>query len=394
MEKRVVFPPNLLVPDFLWGTATSAHQVEGGTFNDWTEWEEKGRSKDLSGNACNHWNLKQFKEDVERMQVLGLNAYRMSLEWSRIMPEPGIINPAVLDQYRQMLMILQQAGISTMVTLHHFTNPVWFVERGNWSKASLEPFYTYVDAATKALAGSVDYWNTFNEPIVLILMGYLMGQWPPGKKGRIVSAFRLRKRFSEAHNEAYKIVKKNTGRPVGLVHSFASFEAVHGWAVERAIAGFVDGIANCWIVDHTENDFLGVNFYFRQLFSGLRPLPTSGLGKRVSDFGWEINPESLTKVLLSLKKYNLPIFITENGVADANDSLRADFIWDHIQALQVAMRAGVDVRGYFHWSLLDNFEWAEGYTKRFGLIEVDFKTQKRRPRPSAYVYRDIIRTMG
>jgi len=388
MKKKII-PSN-----FLWGSATSAHQVEGGTLNDWTKWEQKGGSKHLSGKACNHWNFQQFKEDVERMQILGLNAYRMSLEWSRIMPEPKVIDQAVLDQYRQMLMTLQLAGIHTMVTLHHFTNPIWFVEMGNWSKASLAPFYTYVDAVTKALAEDVDYWNTLNEPLILVFMGYIIGQWPPGKREESVSFsnyyLHLRERFVEAHDEAYKIVKENTGRPVGLVHNFTSFEAAHDRAIELAIAEKRDQVDNRWIIEHTRNDFLGVNFYMRQLFDDLRLLPISGFGKRVSDFGWEINPQSLTKVLLGLKQYNLPIYITENGVADAADHLRADFIRDHIQALQLAMQAGVDVRGYFHWSLLDNFEWSEGYTKRFGLVEVNFETQERIIRPSAYVYRDII----
>jgi beta-glucosidase len=385
VEKRVVFPPN-----FLWGTATAAHQVEGDTCNDWTEWEKKGGSKHLSGKACNNWNFKQFQEDVERMKVLGLNAYRMGIEWSRVMPKPGVIEQGVLNQYRQMLTILQQAGISTMVTLHHFTNPTWFMKSGDWTKASLEPFYAYVDATTKDLADNVDYWNTFNEPLIMVRMGYRTGQWPPGKKARIISVFHLRKRLAEAHNEVYKIVKRNTGRPVGLVHNFTSYETAHGWLIERAMAGLQDRIANRWIIEHTKNDFLGVNFYFHQVFNGFRPLPASGLGKRVSDFGWEISPQSLTRVLLGLRRYNLPIYITENGVADAKDTLRADFIRDHVQAFRLAMRAGVDVRGYFYWSLLDNFEWAEGYTKRFGLIEVNFETQERRIRPSAYVYRDII----
>ncbi|OGN10928.1 MAG: hypothetical protein A3J46_04195 [Candidatus Yanofskybacteria bacterium RIFCSPHIGHO2_02_FULL_41_11] len=390
MEKKILFPPN-----FLWGSATSAHQVEGDTSNDWIEWEKKGGSKHLSGKACNHWDLRQFEEDVERMQILCLNAYRMSIEWSRVMPKPGIIDQRVLDQYRQMLTILRQAGISTMVTLHHYTNPIWFVKKGHWANASLEPFYVYVDAVTKALANNVDYWNTFNEPFILVSMGYLAGRWPPGKKTRGVSAFHLRSnlrnRFVESHNEVYKIVKRNTERPVGLVHNFTSFEAAHDRAIERAIAWLQDKIANHWIVEHTKNDFLGVNFYQRQLFSGLCPLPVSGLGKRVSDDGREINPQSLTRVLRGLGRYNLPIYITENGVADANDRLREGFIRDHIKAFQLAMRAGVDVRGYFHWSLLDNFEWDEGYTKRFGLIEVNFETQERRIRPSAYIYRDIIR---
>lgn len=386
MEKKAVFPQG-----FLWGSATAAHQVEGGNLNDWTEWEMRGGSKDLSGKTCNHWDIQQFKGDVERMRILGLNAYRMSLEWSRIMPSPGIINESALSHYREMLKILRQAGISTMVTLHHFTNPIWFVKSGNWSKAPLEPFYAYVDAVTKFLAQDVDYWNTFNEPLVLVLVGYLMGQWPPGQKGRLDLAFRLRKRFAEAHNEVYRIAKRNTGRPVGLVHNFASYEAAHDWAIERAFARVVDKISNRWIIEHTQNDFLGVNFYMRQLFDGLRLLlPASGNGKK-SDFGWEIVPQSLTRVLLGLKQYNLPIYITENGVADAKDAMRADFIRDHVQAIRLAMQAGMDVRGYFHWSLLDNFEWAEGYTKRFGLIEVNFKTQERRIRQSAYAYRDIIK---
>ncbi len=376
---------------FLWGTATASHQVEGGNRNDWTEWEARGGSKDLSGKACNHWDIEQFRKDVETMKELGLNAYRMGIEWSRVMPEKGIIDIEALEHYRQMVAMLREAGITTMVTLHHFTNPVWFVREGGWLKASLTSFYEYVSATVSYLADYIDYWNTFNEPLVPILTGYLMGIWPPGKRGRILAAIRLRKRIVKAHNVCYSVIKTQTDRPVGIVHNIVSFEAKHGWWVERAMAKILDNITNQWILRHTRNDFMGVNFYMRLLFSGLRPLSLAGLKERVSDFGWEIVPESLTKVLLEVKQYGLPIYITENGVADAQDTLRANFIQDHVEAFRQAMKQGADVRGYFHWSLLDNFEWAEGFGMRFGLIEVDFETQERRIRPSAYVYRDIIR---
>ncbi|MCX6791088.1 MAG: family 1 glycosylhydrolase, partial [Candidatus Gribaldobacteria bacterium] len=165
----------------------------------------------------------------------------------------------------------------------------------------------------------------------------------------------------------------------------------HGWAHERAIAGVLHKIVNSWIIEHTTNDFIGVNYYLRLLFDALRPWRIWGPGPR-NDIGWEINAPSLTKLLLELKGYNIPLIITENGIADATDSLRGEFIRRHIEALTEAMKSGVNCLGYYHWTPFDNFEWDQGFGARFGLIKVDFETQERTVRPSAYVYRDIIRT--
>lgn len=389
MAGQIVFPSG-----FLWGAATSAHQVEGGNDNDWTEWEKRGGSKNLSGKAANHWDLVQFQKDVELMRVLGLKIYRLSIEWSRVMPKPGLNYLEVLEHYRQMLKMLKAANIKAMVTLHHFTNPVWFAEQGGWLAGPISQFYDYVHVATLYLAADVDYWVTINEPLVMAYQGWLVGEWPPGKKGDVLSYLRLQRKLTEAHNTAYKIVKRNTGKPTGIVHQYASFETAHNLVAERFLAWVADRIVNRWLLEHTRNDFIGINFYMRRIFSGFRLLPESGVNAKVSDFGWEINPKSLTRVLLGLKRYNLPIFITENGVADAKDSLRPDFIRDYIAAVWRAIQGGVDVKGYIHWSLIDNFEWSQGYTKKFGLVGVDFETQARRVRSSFSVYQKIIRDTG
>ncbi|MCX6791087.1 MAG: family 1 glycosylhydrolase, partial [Candidatus Gribaldobacteria bacterium] len=182
MNKRV-FPEG-----FLWGVATAAHQVEGDNYNDFSEWEKMGRCKDISGSACNHWDLEQFKKDIDLLQKLGSNAYRMSIEWSRIMPRIDVINHSVIEHYRKMLSILKSAAMSPKVTLHHFTNPVWFGNIGGWDCGSLNPFYKYVDEATNALADQVDYWCTINEPLIFIACAYIAGIRPPGEKGRLAKA--------------------------------------------------------------------------------------------------------------------------------------------------------------------------------------------------------------
>lgn len=383
---QIIFPPG-----FLWGVATSAHQVEGGNLNDWREWEVQGGSKNLSGKAANHWDLAQFQKDVDLMRLLGINVYRLSIEWSRVMPQTGVIDFEALEHYRQMLKILKAANIQVMVTLHHFTNPIWFVEKGGWLSGPIDEFYVYVKNVTLYLASDVDYWATINEPLVMANMGWLVGEWPPGKKGDVLSYLRLQRKLASVHNKTYQIVKRNTGRPAGIVIQYTSFETAHNLAIERLLAWVADKIINRWLLERAQNDFIGVNFYMRRIFSGLRLLPESGFGAKVSDFGWEINPESLTKVLLGLKRYNLPIIVTENGVADAKDTLRPDFVRDHIAAVGRAIQQGADVRGYIHWSFVDNFEWAKGYSMPFGLVEVDFETQERRLRPSFFTYQEIIK---
>jgi len=379
--------------DFLWGISTSAHQVEGGNENDWTEWEKNGRSKDFSGEACNHWNLDQFKKDLELAKKIGVNAYRLSLEWSRIMPQPYVINQEALEHYKEMLRHIRLAGMKTMVTLHHFTNPVWFAKMGGWLSAPLDPFFVYIKACGAALNPYVDLWLTFNEPNVYAGCGWIIGKWPPGKKGLIPVAWYVTGRMIKAHNQIYRIIKGCSRSPVGIVYNLTCFTSRN--IFEKALNWLASYFANQeWWLNFVKVDFLGVDYYFRQQLelSFLPPFikisPPTG---PISDFGWEVYPEGIYQILHSLRKLNLPIYITENGIADAKDQLRGDFIESHLKQVFRAINKGFPVKGYFYWSLIDNFEWEEGYSKKFGLIEVDRATGARRLRQSAKVYEKIIK---
>ncbi|MEY4744736.1 MAG: hypothetical protein RL272_681 [Candidatus Parcubacteria bacterium] len=380
---------------FLWGTATAAHQVEGGNQNDWTAWEEAGGSKDRSGRACDHWDIDRFRSDVALMKDLGMNAYRLSVEWSRVMPRPGEIDRAALGRYRLMLEILKAEGLTVMVTLHHFTNPCWFVAQGGWERASYVPFLAYVRAVADALGDRVDLWATFNEPIGYAILGWVVGIWPPGRKHSLLGAFRVARRMASAHDDTYRLLKAATSAPVGVVHSMIRYEPFTRSATDRLLSWIANYGGNLWFLRATVNDFIGMNYYMRERLHVPSVIPfrvrRADPEHATSDFGWEIYPKGIHDLLLSLRRFRVPVYVTENGLADAADSRRADFIREHLRWVRRAMDAGVDVRGYFHWSLVDNFEWAEGYTKKFGLVEVDFSTQERRPRPSAYAYRDIAR---
>jgi beta-glucosidase len=380
-------------PGFLWGAATAAHQVEGGNRNDWTAWEELGGSKDLSGRACEHWDLDRFRQDVRLARSLGLNSYRLSIEWSRVMPDADRVDAAALAHYREMLGILKAEGMTVMATLHHFTNPTWFVRMGGWERASCAPFIRYVREAVTALDDLVDLWATINEPVGYALLGWVFGWWPPGRKRSLLGFFRVARRLAKAHNNAYRAIKNVSRKPVGIVHSMIAYEPYSQWFPDRLIAWALNYVGNQWFLRKTRNDFIGLNYYMRQRFRIRRLLmPQVEEVKpdgEVSDFGWEIYPKGIYDLLMSLRRYRVPVYVTENGIADAADAKRPEFIRSHLRWVRRAIDGGTPVKGYFHWSLLDNFEWAEGYSKRFGLIEVDFATQERRLRASALAYRDI-----
>ncbi|KPJ85006.1 hypothetical protein AMJ57_04710 [Parcubacteria bacterium SG8_24] len=390
-EKVRVFPVG-----FLWGAATSSHQVEGGNWNDWAIWESDGHAKDMSGRACGHWDLERFTRDADLLPRLSLNAYRMSLEWSRLMPRPHTFDAAALQHYRRMLEALKARGLTVMVTLHHFTNPLWFSRSGGWRHGRLEPFLEYVDFAVRHLDDLVDLWATINEPMAVAIMGWLLGQWPPGRRRDVWGAVRVVSRMCRTHNRAYRLIRSLSRKPAGLVHSMIWYEAASPRRSDRLLARLADLIGNQWVLRRTRGDFIGVNYYMRECWSWDRFFPPRlvRLPPRgpVSDFGWEISPDGLYHVLRSLRRYRLPVFVTENGIADRDDRLRGAYIRDHLRSLHQALREGVPVRGYFHWSLLDNFEWAEGFTKRFGLVETDFATGRRRIRTSARIYAGIAAT--
>jgi beta-glucosidase len=397
---------------FAFGAATSAYQVEGGVETDWTLWERAGKTKTPCGRAVDHWN--RFEEDFDLLLAAGLHAYRLSVEWARVEPEPGRIDDAALERYRAMLEGLRRRGVKAMVTLHHFTHPTWFHERSPWTApASVEAFARFVRRVAEALRGTVDWWCTLNEPMLFLLGGFVDGQMPPGQKD--LGAFaRAAANLMRAHVAARAVLRElDPGVPAGIAHNVTAFapllarspidryvsrsaHALHNHAVPRALCEGSLELHMPLLLRRREAidggrgslDFLGLNYYTRVHVGAklgppwiqIRHLDPAGRGR--TDLGWEWRPESLAALLEEMRRYEVPLYITENGIADAAGDRRSAFLYDHLQVLARALAAGADLRGYFHWSLMDNFEWLEGMGPRFGLYRVDFQTLARTPTPT------------
>lgn len=388
---------------FLWGSSTSAHQVEGwNDNNDWWEWEHRaGTIADgqLSGRAADHFH--QYKKDFDLAEHLAQGAHRLSIEWSRIQPRIGEFDQDVINHYISVLTDLKERGMVTMVTLHHFTNPQWFSKRGAFARReNIALYLEFVRHVVPKLQHVVDYWITFNEPNVYVLMSYVLGLWPPGDIG-YWKALRVYHHLALAHRRAYDLIHELVRGPlvqVGIANNVISFAAENRHSLlEWASVRFMDWAWNHSFMEKTrgKHDFIGLNYYVHrrirrsgiQTFKGLADGTDDG--REQSDLDWEIYPPGLYEILLDMNSYALPIFITENGIASQNDDRRARYLVSYLKELYHAIQSGVDVRGYFYWSLLDNFEWDKGFKARFGLVEVDFSSLKRRIRPSAYVYKRI-----
>lgn len=355
---------------FLWGSATSAYQVEGGNKNsDWEHWRVR------AGRACDHYN--RFEEDFEIAKSLNQNAHRFSIEWARIEPEKGKFEEKEVEHYREVLGALRRRKIKPLVTLHHFTNPLWLAQRGGWENPdTVGHFESYVRFIVTQLSDLCDFWLTINEPAVHIQKGYWEGGGPPGERS-LIKSYRVARNMLRGHREAYRIIHRI--QPQAQV----SMAYVLGYLRSPVPVGFdpIRILEQFFISQAKVQDFVGVNYY--RAVGRVNDLPKS-------DMGWAIYPQGLYANLMDVKKrFNLPIYITENGIADADDDQRANYITDHLVAVKRALEEGADIRGYFYWSLLDNFEWEDGYDPRFGLVEVDYQTMKRTVRPSARVYARI-----
>lgn len=372
---------------FYFGAASSAHQVEGGQTNDWTAWEEK-TGHERSGRAADHY--RRYEEDFDIAKKLGHNAHRFSVEWSRVEPEEGKFDESALAHYVDVVKALRARGMEPFVTLWHFTLPRWLAARGGWeSSAAPERFAQYAGRVVAALKNDVTFWIPLNEPMVYANMAYLTGKWPPGARNPFRMLMALR-HLMHGHRMAYAIIKALApGARVGIAKNNIHFEAVGLGQWNELLKAAADWWWNRSVLDRlvATLDFIGVNFYFHSRIDGWF---NRNLNEKVSDMGWELMPESLSEVLLELVRYRKPLYVTENGLADAADRQRAWFIETSLRALLRAKRAGADVRGYFHWALTDNFEWADGFSPRFGLVAIDYETQKRTVRKSALVYRDLI----
>jgi len=402
---------------FLWGAATASHQIEGGQHNDWSEWEKKnaerlaGESEKsfqwnpnwkkfqteatdpvnyVSGAACDSWN--RYEEDFDTLDELHLKAYRFSLEWSRIEPAEGVFDEAAIALYRKMIASLRKRGIEPFVTLWHWTLPLWLSERGGTTAKDFpERFRVYTEKVAESLGTDVRFWVTLNEPDVVSSHAYLKGAWPPQEKCPRLF-LRSIHNLIRAHKLAYAAIKEQFPEAhIGIAKHQVVFEMARPTIINRILKAIADWGWNFSFLNRIKDhqDFIGLNHYNRNIID-------NGFGKnpneRQTDFGWEFHPESILQALVELKHYGKPIYITENGIADASDTLRQEFIPKTLAAIHQAISEGVDVRGYFYWSLLDNFEWDKGYWPRFGLVEIDRATQTRTIRPSALVYAKIAET--
>lgn len=397
-------------PDFLWGAATAAHQVEGDNrASDWWAAETAGLLPHRSGRACDH--LRRFEADFDLARAFAHNAHRLSLEWSRLEPEPGVRDEAAFAHYARVLDALRGRGLEPVVTLHHFTAPRWFAERGGWLAAdALECFAAHVDAVVDRFGHAIRWWITVNEPTVLAKHGWVTGDWPPFRRGRWDLAFRVIRRLCAAHRLAYRRIHAQVpGARVAFAHSIPWIEPCDP---TRALDRLAARLRTAFLVDwpfalvHEAGrpllDYVAVNYYTRSIVCW-RPSGRALLfgadchedhhgPRRFDDLGQELWPTGLLEVLRRVARLGLPILVTENGIATEDDELRLAHLRGHLQALAQALAEGVDLRGYLHWSLMDNFEWAKGTTARFGLAATDFATLERRPRPAMRLLAEVART--
>ncbi len=400
----IQFPKN-----FYWGAATSSYQVEGNNANaDWWPWEAQA-GKERSGLACRHYEF--YESDFDLVKSLNHNAHRLSIEWSRIEPREGEFSKEALQHYVNVLMTLRVRGIEPMVTLHHFTNPIWFSESGGWlNPLCVKRFLRYCDFVVRELSRHVHFWFTINEPTVYFSHAYLWGMWPPQEK----SIFKMKAvcdYLNDAHIEAYRLIHKiyqeiNIAPPaVSIAHHMQAIVGCDQSLKNRFAVAIRRQLYNLQILDyltrHKALDFIGVNYYSRHLAHAhswwignllMETCQEKHHPLKKNSLGWDIYPEGLGTVLLDLKDYKLPVIIAENGICTGDDNERWEYIQSHLKNVHLSLQQGVNVTGYLYWSLMDNFEWAHGFGPRFGLINIDYNTQQRTVRDSAKKFAEVCKT--
>jgi beta-glucosidase len=383
--------------DFVWGAAYSSHQVEGNNKNnDWWDWEQQGKTKEKSGWACDSWN--RYPIDHQLVQDLGCGGFRFSLEWSRIEPEEGVFSSEAIDHYRKVLKDLKKRKIRTFVTLWHWSLPLWFAKKYGWHhKDSTKIFTRYCEKVIEQLGEEIDFLITLNEPRLHLNKGYITKEFPPGKRNPFFF-LKARRNMVKAHIGCYETTKKiNKNVNVGLTQYTNAFKYQGKAKLLKKLTESIENFYNWYFFLQIGKamDYVGVNFYYGYDYEIKPWLP---FVKRInhpdlkSDLGWEFTPRGIHDVTMSAwQKFKLPIYIFENGAADSEDKIRARYIKEHLRWLHRSIRNGADIKGYFYWSLIDNFEWAEGFWPRFGLCEMDYQTMERKPRKSYYFYQEIIK---
>jgi beta-glucosidase len=402
---------------FLWGVATSAFQLEGSPHADWSSWDTILSEKPA---VTNHYEL--YREDLALLKNLGVNAYRFSLEWSRIQPREHAWDETAIKHYREIIDILRRYNIEPMLTLHHFTHPLWFIKKYPWHEdASVDKFLAYVKRIVAAMS-DVKFWITFNEPYVLILAGYFEGCIPPAIKS-VPLGVRALANILKAHAGAYDIIHDACpDARVSVAHNMAALAPWKKWnPFDRLLSRVAKHFYNHSLLDaflsgslrikfpfkdeqsipvpiKGKLDFFGVNYYTR-IHMRFNPLKKMGVemrhldidGHGLTDMGWEIHPRGLEKMLRYASRLNVSLIITENGIATKDSQKKISFMKKHVDAIEHCKKQGMDIRGYFYWSLIDNYEWLQGLDARFGLYKVNFDTLERTPTNAAAYYSYIIK---
>ena len=409
---KLRFPEN-----FLLGVSSAAAQIEGGEVgSNWNDWYHRGYIKDGSNPAVadDHWN--RWKEDCDLMAAMGMRVCRLGLEWARLVPERGKPSQEVIRHYREELSYLRDRDIRPLVTIHHFSNPMWFEEKGAFAKReNLEDFLDFVRLCGESFGDLVGDWITINEPNVYATNGYCFGLWPPGRKSYL-QTFHVMENMAYCHIRAYGMLHEiradmgYTDTFVGFANHVRVFDPKNPknplhrllarlaeWLFQGALTlamgtgRFRLPLRNRWHVKPGEYcDFNGVNYYTRSTVSGLADGVREGSPR--NDLNWEIYPEGLVRCAEKLQKVlPRPLWVTENGTCDNDDRFRAKYIYDHLAAI---CASGLPFERYYHWCFCDNFEWLEGYSARFGLVHIDYETQKRTVKRSGEFYAGMIAAGG
>ncbi len=395
--------------EFYWGAATASYQVEGGIENtDWAKAAKEGRVPPC-GVACDHYH--RYIQDFDIAKSLGHNAHRLSVEWARIEPEEGVFDKKAIEHYRQVLLALKDRKMRPFITIWHFTLPLWFSESGGFErKDAPEIFARYSAYVVRQLGDLCGHFSTMNEPSVFASNGWLRGSWPPFKRfaltdmvsitnsgrtfeskaergmGALFTYLQVMRNLANSHNAAFDAIKAVSPRTdVSLVKHVIVFEGKH--LHHKVFAAIANHFWTHRFMRRVRKhiDSIGLNYYFYPQFGDKRIW-------RKTDMDWNFAPEKIYEALKMLQRYKKPIMVSESGVADDDDSDRAEYIQKQVEGVWRAIDDGIDIRGHMYWSLLDNYEWALGFEKRFGLVEINYQTLERKIRPSAYVYKEICET--
>lgn len=414
-KKILEFPKN-----FLWGVATSAHQIEGNNTNNWTFWEKKNSKRlakqavseqkiyrtnwkviekessnpknYISGKACDFYNL--YESDFDLAQKVGVNAFRISIEWSRIEPAKGSFSEKELEHYKKVVQDMRSKGIEPFVTLWHWTFPIWLAKEGGVRAKNFEKYFArYARVVSDFLKADVKFWITINEPMIYANSAYREGDFPPNVKSPR-AAKKVIKTLIKTHQYAYMILKGiNPDNQVGISKNNPYFISKDDNWINKSFERIAKEKWSHYFLDKIDHyqDFIGLNHY-NKFEINVKELEKE-ISKAKSRF-WTSFPKGMYYVLKELKEYKKPIYITENGLVDPNDDKRSKYMTSVLKNVHLAIQEGVDVRGYFHWSFMDNFEWEKGYWPKFGLFQVNPKTLKRTAKKSVHTYHNIIKDNG